>query len=170
MRRFFYFQFSVFSFLLPLLLVSCGSKTILDEERTFDNNVWNRFTPQEFEVDVANIDDYYNIDATAVIDTAVYRYRTVPLLFNLHSPNGEQRSFYAEVPFTENGRWRGEMLPGNNNTLRTASRRIRAFFSFNSLGTHRIEIGQTTSQYDLEGIHSLRITISKAPLDYDMDK
>lgn len=154
-----------------LLLCSCN-KPLLDDERTFANDVWNRFTPEVFEVNVDNIEDYYNIDVTAVIDTAIYRYLTVPLLFNLYSPNGEQRSFYAEVPFTENGRWRGEMLPGEKKagTLRTASRRIRAFFSFNRKGTHRMEINQTTSQYDLEGIHSIHVTISKAPLDYDMDK
>ena len=161
----------LFAIISTLLLCSCTNKSILDDERTFANDVWNRFTPEVFEVNVDNIEDYYNIDVTAVIDTAVYRYLTVPLLFNLYSPNGEQRSFYAEVPFTENGRWRGEMLPvGNNNTLRTANRRIRAFFSFNSKGTHRMEINQTTSQYDLEGIHSIRVTVSKAPLDYDMDK
>ncbi len=153
-----------------LLLCSCN-KSLLDEERTFDHNVWNRFTPEVFEVSIDHIDDYYNIDVTAVIDTAVYRYLTVPMLFNLYSPAGDQRSFYAEVPFTENGRWRGEMLTGDKKSpLRTASRRIRAFFSVNSTGTHRMEIGQTTSQYDLEGIHSIHVTISKAQLDYDMDK
>ena len=152
---------------LSLLFVSCN-KAILDDERTFERGIWNRFTPEVYEVTVNNIEDYYNIDVTAVIDTAVYRYATVPLLFNLHSPAGEQRSFYAEVPFTENGRWRGEMLDGESGTLRTASRRIRAFFSFNTKGTHHLEINQTTSQYDLEGIHSLRIIISKAPLDYNM--
>ena len=157
------------SFLFLSLLSSCTGKSILDEERTFENNVWNRFTPEVFEFSVGNIDDYYNIDVTAVIDTAVYRYRTVPLLINLNSPNGEQRSFYSEVPFTENGRWRGEML-SSNSSLRSASRRIRAFFSFNSTGSHRMEIGQTTSQYDLEGIRSIHVTISRAPLDYDMDK
>lgn len=151
-----------------LLLCSCN-KPLLDDERTFDKGVWNRFTPEVYEVNVGNIEDYYNIDVTAVIDTAVYRYKTVPLLFNIYSPNGEQRSFYAEVPFTENGRWRGEMLPGTK-SMRTADRRIRSFFSFNSTGKHRMEIVQTTSQYDLEGIHSIRVTISKAPLDYDMDK
>ena len=159
----------LFPIIITLLLCSCN-KPLLDDERTFENNVWNRFTPEVFEVNVANIDDYYNIDVTAVIDTAVYRYRTVPLLFNLYSPAGEQRSFYAEVPFTENGRWRGEMLPGNNSTLRTANRRIRAFFSFNSVGTHRMEIRQTTSQYDLEGIHSIHVSVSRAPLDYDLDR
>ncbi len=156
----------LFAIISTLLLCSCTNKSILDDERTFDNGVWNRFTPEVFEVNVGNIEDYYNIDVTAVIDTAVYRYQTVPLLFNIYSPAGEQRSFYAEVPFTENGRWRGEMLP--NSTLRTANRRIRAFFSFNSTGTHRMEIGQTTSQYDLEGIRSIHVTISKAPLDYEL--
>jgi hypothetical protein len=30
-----------------LLLCSCN-KSLLDEERTFDHNVWNRFTPEVF--------------------------------------------------------------------------------------------------------------------------
>ena len=44
-----------------LLCTGCGSKNIIDEERTFAGDVWNRFTPEVFEVNVANTDDYYNI-------------------------------------------------------------------------------------------------------------
>ena len=148
-----------------ILLCSCRGP-ILDEERTFANDVWNRFTPEAFDINVTNNEDYYNIDVTATVDTGIYRYSTLPLLFNLDAPNGEHRSFYAEVPFTENGRPKGDM----DGSYRTTDRRIRSFFSFNSKGSHHLEVKQTTSQYDLEGIHSIRVTVSKAPLDYDMDK
>jgi gliding motility-associated lipoprotein GldH len=147
-----------------LLLVSCSNNNILDEERTFDRNVWNRFTPEEFDVSVLNIEDYYNIDITATVDTAVYRYKTLPLLIAIDAPNGEHRSFHAEVPLVENGRPRGSV----SGSYRTADRRVRAFFSFNSTGDHHISVKQTTSQYDLEGIHSLKVTVSKAPLDYNI--
>ena len=47
-----------------LLLVSCGRKTVINEEHTFDGNIWNRFTPEEFKLSVDNIENYYHIDLT----------------------------------------------------------------------------------------------------------
>lgn len=145
-----------------LLLVSCGGKTIVDDEREFENNVWNRFTPEKFEAGISNTDAYYNIDLTVKIDTAVFRYSSLPLTVNIYSPNGEHRMFYAEVAFRENDRWKGEVQDGQ----RSVTTHIRTFFSFNSKGDHRIEIGQATSQYDLEGIHSIELDIYKVKLDY----
>ncbi len=152
---------------LPILLVltlfaSCGKKALVDDERTFGGDRWNRFTPEVFNVDVTNTDNYYDIDLVVSIDTAVYRYATVPVTVNIYSPNSERRMFYAEVPLKQNGRWRGEVSDG----LRMASHHIRTYFSFNSRGTHRIEVGQATSQYDLEGIHSIRLNIYQVELDY----
>ena len=154
--------------LLPLLLTlammaaSCGNKTVIDDERTFNGDVWNRFTPEVFELDINNTENFYNIDITVSIDTTVYRYDNVPMTVNLFSPNSERRMFYAEVPLKLNGRWRGEIVDGR----RTVSHHIRTFFSFNSPGDHRMEIGQATSQYDLEGIHSVNLNIYKVELDY----
>ena len=148
---------------LSFLLLSC-SGPLLDEQRLFEHDVWNRFTPESFEVDIANTEDYYNIDVATTVDTALYRYASLPLLFTIDSPNGEHRTFYAEVPLTENGRPRGT----TTDNYRTADRRIRAFFSFNSTGTHTIQVKQTTSQYDLEGIHSITLQVTKAKLDYSM--
>ena len=143
-----------------MLLASCGN--MIDEVRTFDKNVWNRFKPEVFNLDVKNIDNYYDIDITVSIDTAVYRYEDMPLTVNIYSPNSERRMFYANVPFKQNGRWRGEVIDG----YRTVTQHIRTFFSFNSKGEHTMEVGQATSQYDLEGIHSTGVHIYKVDLDY----
>ena len=145
-----------------MLLASCGSKNMIDEVRTFDKNVWNRFKPEVFNLDVKNIDNYYDIEITVSIDTAVYRYEDMPLTVNIYSPNSERRMFYANVPFKQNGRWRGEVIDG----YRTVTQHIRTFFSFNSKGEHTMEVGQATSQYDLEGIHSMGVHIYKVDLDY----
>ena len=153
---FFLFPFSF------LLLTSCGNKNIVDESREFNSNVWNRFSPEVFEASISNTEAYYNIDLTASIDTAVFRYTSLPLTVNLYSPTGERRMFYSEVTFKENGRWKGETVDG----MRTVTTHIRTFFSFNGKGEHRIEIGQATSQYDLEGIHSIDLDIYKVKLDY----
>ena len=44
--------------------------------------------------------------------------------------------------------------------------RIRTLFSFNAKGEYRVEIGQATSQYDLEGVSSLRLTVENTKIDY----
>ncbi len=153
--------------ILPIILTlmtlaSCGKKTLVDDERTFANNRWNRFSPEVFDIQVKDIQDFYNIDLTVSIDTQVYRYESVPVTVNLYSSNSERRMFYADVPLKLNGRWRGEVIDGR----RVASKHIRTFFSFNSNGDHRMEVGQATSQYDLEGIHSIQLKIYKVELDY----
>ena len=152
----------LFTILGVLLLASCGNKNIVDEERTFSKGVWNHFTPEVFEVNVNNTEDYYNIDMTATVDTSLFRYQILPLTVNIYSPNGERRMFYVSIQTKENGRWKGEKK-GDKREITT---RVRTFFSFNSTGTHRIEVAQATSQYDLEGIGSFRLTIENTEIDY----
>lgn len=145
-----------------LFFAACSPKNIIDEERTFAGEVWNRVTPEVFEVDVTNTEDYYNIDMTATVDTALFRYNTLPLTVNIYSPGGERRTFLTAILLKENGRWKGEAKEGK----REVTTRIRTFFSFNSKGTHRMEIGQATSQYNLEGIAALRLTVENTKIDY----
>ena len=156
---------TLFLLLFASLAISCGGKkTLLDEERTFPNTVWNRFTPQVYTVDVQQPDTYYNIDLEVVVDTARMRGTQLPLTVNLYSPDNERRMFYSGIEFIQNGRWKGEAA--DNPGQRVLHQTIRSFFSFNRKGEHRLEIGQATSQYDLDGVHSLKVTISKAELDY----
>lgn len=148
--------------LTSLIIVSCSHNTVLDEGREFYRNVWNRFTPEAFTVNIGNAENYYNIDVTVAVDTLHYRYREVPLAITLTSPDGEQRRFTTAVQLQDKGRWRGEMQDG----YRVATARVRSYFSFNRKGEHRMEVGQLTSQYDLEGIHGIHVCIEKAKIDY----
>ena len=147
-----------------LLFASCDSKSILDEEHDFNGAVWNRFTPEVFDVKVDNVENYYNIDITVAVDTLAYRYETLPVMLILNGPNGEERQFYGAVVLKDKGRWRGEIKDG----LRVASGRIRSYFSFNTEGTHHLKVSQTTSQYDLEGVHRLAVSITRAKVDYNL--
>ena len=153
-----------FSFYLLVLFSSCGNKVIVDEERSFQNEVWNRFTPEAFIVEIDNVDDYYNIDLTLSIDTTHYSERIFPMTVNLFSPNGERRMFYYDLVLKQNGRWRGEQ----DGKFRVITERIRSYFSFNTTGSHRLEIGQASSKYDLLGPASLSVYIERTKLDYDM--
>lgn len=151
-----------------LLLASCGGKSVLlDETREFDRSVWQRFSPENFEINVANPDDYYSIDFEMVVDSLLMRNDQLPLTVNLYSPDGERRMFYAYINLKEHGRWKGEVLKGRSKEgLRVMRQNIRPFFTFNTKGTYRMEVGQATSQYDLEGIHSFRLDIERTEIDY----
>ena len=148
-------------------MCACSDNVIVDESRTFANSVWNRFSPEVFTIDVANAEDYYNINLEVVLDSALMRNPQLPLTVNLYSPDGERRMFYAYINLVENGRWKGQPLQGRQRDgLRLMTQCIRPFFTFNTEGAYRMEIGQATSQYDLEGIESLRLTVEKTDIDY----
>ena len=149
---------------LILLFTSCSKGCILNEEHSFNGAAWNRFTPEEFDVKVNNTENYYNIDITVAVDTLTYRYETLPVMLILNGPNGEERQFYGAVVLKDKGRWRGEIKDG----LRVASGRIRSYFSFNTQGTHHLKVSHTTSQYDLEGVDRLAVSITRAKVDYDL--
>lgn len=147
------------------LLAACHrGNTIFDQTHTLDGNRWNRFTPEEFQIPIHNVEDYYNIDFTVSVDTALYRYGEFPVMVILTSPGGEERQFFHTIMLRENGRWRGETRDG----YRTVQGRVRSYFTFNHKGTHTMAVSHTTSQYDLEGIHSLQVSIEKAKLDYNL--
>ena len=50
---------------------------------------------------------------------------------------------------------------------RTVKARVYNFFTFNQPGTYSYQVKQGTSQYDLEGIHAIRITMEEARLEYE---
>lgn len=151
------------------MLVSCGGKNVLvDDQREFPNTVWNRFQPEKFEITVNNTDDYYCIDFEVVVDSALMRNDQLPLTVNLYSPDGERRMFYTYINLMENGRWKGEVKKGRSQEgLRVLRQNIRPYFTFNSKGTYRMEIGQATSQYDLDGVESLRLIVERTEVDLE---
>ena len=155
--------------LLPLLTIAmlffCSCKnqdqTILDESRTFTQRSWNRVTPEVFTVDIKNAQDYYNIDFQVIIDTTIFNQQDLPLTVNIYSPRNERRFFYSTIVLKQNGRWRGTVVTGK----RVIDHRAKRLFSFNSVGAHRMEIGQATVYHDLIGVESLQTKITRASLD-----
>ena len=176
-------KFSIIVFSVFVFLVSCRggdnsesnasnggnteSKCVptgsLNEERTFANNVWNSQTPEVFEINITDSNAFYSIEFTVAIDTAVYRYETVPFYADIYTPDGAHRHLTPEFPIKQYGRWKGEMRDG----YRVITKQLYEYFPFSKSGKQRIEVKQATSQYDLEGIHAFAINIKKADLDFE---
>lgn len=170
--------FSIIVFSVIVFLSSCNNnsgngdsttvtKSIptgsLNEERTFANNVWNSQTPEVFEINITDSNAFYTIEFTVAIDTAVYRYETVPFYADIYTPDGAHRHLTPEFPIKQYGRWKGEMRDG----YRVITKQLYEYFPFSKSGKQRIEVKQATSQYDLEGIHAFAINIKKADLDFE---
>lgn len=135
----------------------------LNEERTFAHNVWNSQTPEVFEIDIRDSNAFYTITYAVALDTAVYRYETVPFYTDIYTPDGTHRHLTPEFPIKHYGRWMGEMRGG----YRVVTKQLYEYFPFSKTGLQRIEVRQATSQFDLEGIHSFTINIKKADLDFE---
>jgi gliding motility-associated lipoprotein GldH len=152
-------------FLFLLLFAACSSKSdiVIDEQRTFANDVWNRVTPEVFEVDIVDEGDYFHIDLTVAVDTALYRYKEFPFNLDIYTPDGTHRHLTPQFDVKNHDRWKGEA----DGRYRVVTKRVQNYFYFNTPGKHRIEVQQATSQYNLEGIHAFKLHIEKAELDID---
>ena len=141
---------------------SCGSKYTFDETHAF-TGAWNRFKPIQFTVDVQQPGEDCDFHLAVAVDTARYRYSSLPVIFNIETDAGERRFFPATVLLQDKqGVWKGEWKDG----LLVVDQRVRDCFSFNRKGTHSVKVGQATHYYDIEGIRSLRLYIVPTATDY----
>lgn len=156
----------IFPFMLIALLTlaSCHKKgDLLNDQRIFAGNNWQRFDTQTFEIKVPTNDECYNLYTIVEIDTAKVKDDALPLNINLYSPNGEHRMFRTLVNLrNRNGLWLGEMKDG----YMVYAHKARANFFFNVDGTHKMEISQGTSHYDLPCVHSLTLKVEQAIIEY----
>lgn len=150
--------------LVAFTLTSCHKDKILYEDTvTFTDQTWLRQEPKSFNIQVKNIDDCYNIYFTMKIDTASVRGNNFPLVVNLYSENGERRMFYSYLQVRNNeGNW---IVPREGSKL-IIDQRIKEYFFFNSVGQHRLEIGQGTDRYEIKKVEYFGVRIEKAELIY----
>jgi len=148
--------------LCATLLSGCGSKSILDATTTFDGGIWFRFKPEKYIFTVPSAEDCYNIDLTTVIDTSRYCEDALPVILTLASPEGETRTmFYTVILRNRSGNFLGEFSDEGRLVCHS---RIREYFYFNTEGQFSIEFGQRTHKYQIEGIESTRLQITKGKL------
>lgn len=155
--------------LLPLLaalfFAACGPKTLVDQQHDFPNNTWPRFdAPAKFSFDCTNVESFFNITISAVVDTARYRQNGLPLTLQLQSPNGEQRTLFCDIVLRNyQGTWLGEF---DENGLLHVSQAVRQYYSFNNAGKYHLDISQRTNKHPILGIHSIHLNIQEAQMKY----
>ena len=145
-------------------LCSCGKKIILDEDRTFANDTWLRFQPEQFTVTPGSPDDCYNFLLTLTIDTARFHESGLPVMMEIASPDHEKRTLFSTILLRNyEGHWLGSFDEQGNITVTQA---IRQYFFFNTATPHSISLGQRTNKYEIHGIRSLNLKVEKAKLEY----
>ena len=150
--------------LCTALLCSCANKTLLDETRTFQNDTWMRFQPEKFQVEAPNTEDCYNFVLSVTVDTMRYRQPSVPVTIEIESPSTEKRTLFSTLVLrNQDGKW---LAHANPDGTMSATQTVRQFYFFNTTGTHTVTIGQRTNKYEIHGIKSLHLNVTKAKLEY----
>ncbi len=154
-----------FPLLLAMLaLCSCGKKVLLDETRTFANDTWLRFQPEQFEVTPHSTDDCYNLIVTITVDTSRFHENGLPILMELDNANHEKRTLFATLVLrNHNGNWMGHFDDHGNLVV---TQTVRQYLFFSSTATHSLSLGQRTSKYEIRGIRNLNLKVEKAKLEY----
>lgn len=148
-----------------MILCGCNKKTILNDTHGFANNTWMRFEPEVFKYNIPNDEDFYNIDFTIELDTTqVSLGRSLPMVVDFYTEEGEHRM--ANFSFQLKDDHTGYYLGTHQGPNVVISNPFREFMSYNQAGAHRLEIKQGTSKYEIHGIVSLNVQITKAKLTF----
>ena len=147
-----------------ILLGACGKKVILDEDRTFVNDTWMRFQPEQFELTPRSTDDCYNIILTLTIDTSRYHASGLPIIMELDNSNHEKRTLFSTLVIrNHDGSWMGTF---DNQGNLVVTQMVRQYLFFSSAVTHSLSLGQRTNKYEINGIRNLNLKVEKAKLEY----
>ncbi|MBQ0016411.1 MAG: hypothetical protein KBT04_05455 [Bacteroidales bacterium] len=144
-----------------LVITSCKQKVVVNDTRTFADKNWVRFTQETFDVNIADVDECYDIYLSAVIDTALYRQAGLPIIVSITHNDGETRQFRTDLALKNaQGQWQGEFKDG----LLNYTKCIRPYFFFNSNGKYTIALSQCSHRYDLYGVVSVTLHIERAEI------
>ena len=154
--------------LLPIILASlffasCG-KYHYSHDIGIGTGVWNNFEPRIFEFDWQKPDLCVDLSLSITIDTSRFHDDMLPVGVTIKSPDGELRHFVTKILLRD----RDGIIHGKADEQGrfVCTEVIRPHMFFNSKGTHRIEVSQNTSKYDILGIYNVGIRIDKANLEY----
>jgi gliding motility-associated lipoprotein GldH len=141
-----------------LLLVSCSKRVLLDETHDFANNIWLRFEPEVFKVDVKNIDDPYLVTMTLSYDTSLFDYETLPLSVEFFVDSNARHTFFPSIRLVNSDGVRRGTVIGQYCTVSDTLDRCRLY---NEADQYTYRIKQRTSKYEIDGISGVGLKIEK---------
>lgn len=140
--------------LLVVVLInsSCTRNSRMEQFRTFDKNIWERFDYVRFEFEIERVNQSY--DAWLVVQyTDDFQGRFLPLHVELITPSGDSRTKDVNV-FIRSVQDNSELgVPTNGyREVKTLTHRSLQFFE---KGTCSFEIENLNSKYFTYGIHAV---------------
>jgi gliding motility-associated lipoprotein GldH len=145
------------AFIISLLLFSCKSGTLYDDNKSLPGNVWNAEKILRFEVglqDTTSICKFY----LNVRHTTNYRYSNLFLFINTTFPDGKEARDTVECILADpSGKWLGKGISNVRDNQILLRRGIR----FPMQGTYIFELEQSMRESELQGIMDVGLRIAK---------
>jgi gliding motility-associated lipoprotein GldH len=143
--------------LLAIILVSCGSKKITDQQRSFNDKKWQNSQALTYAFNITDTAARYDISAT-VKHFESYPFDRVMLSFSLDDPSGEKRITEHDLVLrNKEGRFLGKKS-GDTVEMDFA---IRNQYRFKAPGVAKITLVNRMSYPVTDGIGGISIVVRK---------
>ena len=140
-----------------LLLVACDTNRVYEDYKTIDPSGWNKDSVAQFDVDVPEIDQPYNVYIN-VRNKGNYPNSNLWLFMEIQEPEGKLLTDTIEYILAEkSGKWRGSGIGDlfDNQFV------YRKNVVFEKEGTYQFRIQQGMRTEMLKGIHDIGLRIEK---------
>ena len=158
--------FLILSLAVIVLFSACSDNVVFDQKHNFAGSTWMRFEAEDFDVNINNTEDCYDIYFSVVVDTNVLKLKNIPLVVNIADEEGGRRTFMCDVPFKNK---KGEFAGKSMGNFIEVTGKAREYFYFNTKGIHKFSVKNATQYYELKGISSIALKIEKSNMDISLD-
>lgn len=137
---------------------ACTNSVVYEKEVNFPKKGWNSFRPEKFQFEIKDVEKRYNINLEVKLNDS-FRHFSLPIYYSIDDGSGvENRSgrFSMRIKDLEEN----FLNPADKNGIYTFEQNFQANKKFNTLGTYTYKLEQGTSNYDLEGVVSIRFFVN----------
>lgn len=146
------------SFAVIMIFSGCGRRKIYEKFEKFSNYSWNRFKYLNFDIDIKDTADTYDI-FLSVRHITQYPYKNLDVNFTSFSPSGEERSMdYSFRVKDDENKFLGEGM----GDLWDIELPIRKAYRFSEKGIYKFEIENKMTKYETPGIVEVGIVVRKS--------
>jgi len=141
-----------------LLLASCSQSLVFEEEKVFEDLIWNRFDLIEMDIPVEDENAIYDLKVRFV-HTDVFPLDQIAMNITLYFPNGGMRSRDYDFRLqNEELQWTGK----HKGRFYTHEFPVIVGMRFPEKGITRLRIENKLTKFNNPGIYSVGFTVEKA--------